>query len=231
MHPFEQTKAIELPQSWLKPLETEFQKPYMQELKAYLQQRQEAGARIYPEGKNYFRALKATTLDNVKVVILGQDPYHNPGQAHGLSFSVPEGVAVPPSLRNIYKEIEQSIGGTAPKHGCLTDWAEQGVLLLNAVLTVEENMPAAHRNKGWETFTDAVIKTISDEQQGVVFLLWGAYARGKKKLIDATKHLVLEAPHPSPLSAHRGFLGCGHFVQANDYLAKQGKNPVQWFRS
>jgi len=221
-------QTVDLPESWLIPLADEFYKPYMQNLKNFLQQRKASGATIYPKGSEYFAALKKTELANIKVVILGQDPYHNPHQAHGFAFSVPAGVAVPPSLKNIYKEIESSVGGKAPCHGCLEKWAEQGVLLLNAVLTVEENQPASHRNKGWETFTDVVIKTISNEQQGVVFMLWGAYARSKKVLIDSQKHLVLEAPHPSPLSAHRGFLGCGHFAKANEYLAKQGKNTVQW---
>ena len=220
---------IDLPKSWLEHLKPELEKPYMQTLHDFLQERQADGARIYPTGPNYFAAFKQTELPDVKVVILGQDPYHNPGQAHGLSFSVPEGVQVPPSLRNIYKEIAQSIGGEPPKHGCLHSWADQGVLLLNAVLTVEENTPAAHRGKGWEVFTDQVIKTISDQQEGVVFMLWGGYARGKKPLIDKQKHLVLEAPHPSPLSAHRGFLGCGHFTKANEYLAKHGKKAVNWF--
>lgn len=201
----------------------------MSSLRTFLRERKAKGARIYPEGPNYFAALKKTELPDVKVVILGQDPYHNPGQAHGLSFSVPEGVQVPPSLKNIYKEIEQSVGGDVPKHGCLTPWADQGVLLLNAVLTVEENTPAAHRNKGWETFTDTVIRTISEQKEGVVFMLWGSFARSKKSLIDTQKHMVLEAPHPSPLSAHRGFLGCGHFAKANEYLAKHGKKTVQWF--
>ena len=219
----------DLPKNWLEHLEPEFQKPYMLYLKAFLKDRMVDGARIYPEKPQYFEALKKTDLQDVKVVILGQDPYHNPGQAHGLSFSVPEGVPVPPSLRNIYKEIAQSVGGEAPEHGCLIDWADQGVLLLNAVLTVEENAPSAHSKKGWETFTDTVIETISENQEGVVFMLWGGFARSKKTLINPGKHLILEAPHPSPLSAYRGFLGCGHFVKANDYLAKQGKKTVQWF--
>lgn len=222
------TPQIDLPQSWQQPLAEALQKPSMQNLKAFLQQRKAAGATIYPKGGDYLAALEMTELPKVNVVILGQDPYHNPHQAHGLAFSVPDGVVVPPSLKNIYKEIERSVGGKAPNHGNLTPWAKQGVLLLNAVLTVEENQPASHRNKGWEGFTDAVIQTISRENQGVVFMLWGAYARSKKTLIDTQKHLVLEAPHPSPLSAHRGFLGCGHFAQANEYLAKHGKNTVQW---
>ena len=223
------TPKADLPQSWLTHLQPELEKPYMEELRTFLKARQANGARIYPSGPNYFAAFKKTPLPDVKVVILGQDPYHNPGQAHGLSFSVPEGEKVPPSLRNIYKEIAQSVGGEAPKHGCLTEWADQGVLLLNAVLTVEENTPAAHRNKGWETFTDEVIRTVSEQQENVVFMLWGGFARSKKGLIDTSKHMVLEAPHPSPLSAHRGFLGCGHFVKANEYLAKNGKKTVQWF--
>ena len=205
-----------------------FSAPHMATLRAFLKQRLEAGARIYPQGPDYFKALNLTPLGEVKVVILGQDPYHNPGQAHGLSFSVPKGEVVPPSLRNIYKEIATSLGGTPPSHGNLEGWARQGVLLLNAVLTVEENTPGAHRDKGWEVFTESIIKTISEEREGVVFMLWGRYARSKKPLIDEGKHLVLEAPHPSPLSAHRGFFGCNHFKKANDYLVRTQKTPITW---
>ena len=221
-------KKPDIHPSWLKALEDEFSKAHMQNLRAFLKKRLDQGARIYPVSNNYFKALNLTPLEDVKVVILGQDPYHNPGQAHGLSFSVPDGQRTPPSLKNIYKEIQSTLGGTVPESGNLERWARLGVLLLNAVLTVEENTPGAHQGKGWENFTDSIIKTVSDEREGVVFMLWGSYARSKKKLIDAEKHLVLEAPHPSPLSAYRGFFGCNHFKIANDYLAKNKKEPITW---
>ena len=214
--------------SWQAVLGDEFAKPYMQQLRAFLVARKKAGATIYPPGAQYFNALNLTPFETVKVVILGQDPYHGPGQAHGLCFSVPKGVRPPPSLQNIFKEIKQDVGGNMPTHGYLESWAKQGVLLLNAVLTVEQSQPAAHQGKGWETFTDEVISAISAQREGVVFLLWGSYARSKKKLIDTRKHLVLEAPHPSPLSAHRGFLGCGHFSKANAYLQQHGQQPIDW---
>jgi uracil-DNA glycosylase len=175
-----------------------------------------------------FNSMKITAFENVKVVIIGQDPYHEPGQAMGLSFSVPKGEKIPPSLVNIYKEIERETGEKMPSHGDLTNWAKQGVLLLNAVLTVREHLANSHRGKGWEEFTDGVIKKISNEKQKVVFLLWGANARSKKALIDTNKHLVLECAHPSPLSAYNGFFGCGHFVKANEYLIKNGLVPVKW---
>lgn len=182
----------------------------------------------YPPTADLFAALRLTPLEKVRVVILGQDPYHGQGQAHGLSFSVPDGVKLPPSLRNIYKEIAASTGTPAPASGNLTRWAKQGVLLLNTVLTVRPDAAASHQNKGWEAVTDAAIRAVSDQAEHVVFLLWGSHAQKKKALIDTKKHLVLEAPHPSPLSAHRGFLGCGHFVKANDYLAAKGFAPVDW---
>lgn len=214
--------------SWLNALHGAFESDYMAGLRGFLKERLSRGARIYPAGADYFRALNLTPLDEVKVVILGQDPYHNPGQAQGLSFSVPEDQPMPPSLKNIYKEIRDTLGGEMPPHGNLEHWAKQGVLLLNAVLTVEENTPGAHRGKGWERFTDTIIQTVSDQREGVVFMLWGGYARRKKPLIDTRKHLVLEAPHPSPLSAHRGFFGCNHFKKANDYLVRQNKMPITW---
>ncbi len=182
---------------------------------------------VYPQPQDLSRAFNETPLSEVKVVILGQDPYHNPGQAHGLCFSVPEGVQTPPSLMNIFKEIESDTGGT-DKNTDLTRWAQQGVFLLNAVLSVLKNQPTSHGNMGWEDFTDHVIKTISDTQEHVVFMLWGAYARGKVPLIDWEKHLILEAPHPSPLSSYRGFFGCKHFSQANEYLKEHDKAPIEW---
>ena len=188
-----------------------------------------AGKAIYPPASEVFNAFTLTPLDNVKVVILGQDPYHGPGQAHGLCFSVQSGVKTPPSLVNIYKELAQDIEGFhIPEHGNLTAWAEQGVLLLNAVLTVEQGKAHSHAKWGWETFTDAVIKSVNDTQHGVVFLLWGSHAQKKGQNIDTQKHYVLNAPHPSPLSAHRGFLGCRHFSQTNTLLSQQGKTPVNW---
>ena len=215
--------------SWLEALSAECQKPYMHTLHTFLTTRKKEGAEVYPQAENVFNAFNKTPFSAVKIVILGQDPYHNPGQAHGLSFSVPQGVPIPPSLKNIYREITETCGGSVPNHGNLNAWAEQGVLLLNAVLTVEKNTPGAHRNKGWEKFTDHVIEVLNKQGEGIVFMLWGTYARSKKKLIDCNKHLVLEAPHPSPLSAYRGFFGCEHFKKANIYLKTQQKEPITWF--
>lgn len=183
---------------------------------------------IYPSMYDIFNSMKRTDFDNVKVVLLGQDPYHNEGQAMGLSFSVPSGIDIPPSLVNIYKEINAELGIKPKNSGDLTGWAEQGVLLLNAVLTVRAHQANSHKGKGWEYFTDSIIKKISDEKEGVVFLLWGANARSKKPLIDSNKHLILECAHPSPLSAYNGFFGCGHFIKTNEYLVKQGKTPIDW---
>lgn len=221
-------RKIDLDQRWLKYLEPEFEKPYMLELAGFLRQQKRAGHVIYPSGSNIFAALNTTPLDKVKIVILGQDPYHGPKQAHGLSFSVPVGVPIPPSLINIYKELQTDLNCQTPMHGNLLYWAEQGVLLLNSVLTVEHNKAASHRKKGWEEFTDEVVKVLDKEAKHVVFLLWGAYAQRKGRVIDRQRHLVLEAPHPSPLSAHRGFLGCRHFSQANDYLRQHDRNPIDW---
>ncbi len=223
---------VKLEASWRDRLEPEFSKPYMIALRQFLQQEKQQGKTIFPKGSEFFAALDTTPFDAVKVVILGQDPYHGPGQAHGLCFSVREGVAPPPSLVNIYKEIEADLGLAQRHfaHGCLTSWARQGVLLLNAVLTVEQHRAASHQGKGWETFTDCVIKTLSDQREHLVFLLWGSYAQKKGAVIDSNRHLVLKAPHPSPLSAHRGFLGCRHFSQCNAYLAEQGKTPIDWAR-
>ncbi len=202
---------------------------FFQQLMARIDAERAAGKAIYPPASEVFNAFTLTPLDNVKVVILGQDPYHGPGQAHGLCFSVQSGVKTPPSLVNIYKELAQDIEGFhVPEHGNLTAWAEQGVLLLNTVLTVEQGKAHSHAKWGWETFTDAVIKSVNDTQHGVVFLLWGSHAQKKGQNIDTQKHYVLSAPHPSPLSAHRGFLGCRHFSQTNTLLSQQGKTPVNW---
>ncbi|MDZ7924847.1 MAG: uracil-DNA glycosylase [Marinagarivorans sp.] len=221
-------KKVEVHPSWLVPLQSEFDKPYMQGLRAFLLGEKSAGRTIYPEGKNIFNALNSTPLDNVKVVILGQDPYHGPKQAHGLAFSVLPGVDIPPSLRNMYKELGSDVGFIAPTHGCLQNWAAQGVLLLNATLTVEARKAGSHQGKGWELFTDAVIHAVNDYCEGVVFLLWGSYAQKKCAFIDANKHHILMAPHPSPLSAYRGFFGCKNFSQANDILVKNNKAPINW---
>lgn len=219
---------IKLEPSWKAHVGPWLLRPEMRELSDFLRQRRAAGARVYPPGPQIFAAFDATPFDAVKVVILGQDPYHGPGQAHGLCFSVLPGVPVPPSLLNIYKEIETDLGLPRPDHGCLLPWAQRGVLLLNAVLTVEEGRAGAHQGKGWEGFTDHVVETLNREREGLVFLLWGSYAQAKGKVIDTRRHRVLRAPHPSPLSAHRGFLGCGHFSAANHYLAQRGQSPVDW---
>ena len=187
-----------------------------------------AGKRIYPPASKIFAALDATPFDAVEVVILGQDPYHGPGQAHGLCFSVPPGVPVPPSLVNIFAEIQRDLGIARPAHGCLLPWAQHGVLLLNAVLTVEDGKPGSHQGKGWEGYTDHIVETLSREREGLVFLLWGAYAQAKGKLIDSRRHCILRAPHPSPLSAHRGFVGSGHFSAANRWLVGRGAKPIDW---
>ena len=220
--------SIKLDPSWLEPLQAEFDQPYMGELKRFLLAERNAGKRIFPAGANWFRALDLTPLDKVKVVILGQDPYHGPGQAHGLCFSVPEGVRAPPSLVNIYKELESDLGIRRPPHGFLEHWAKQGVLLLNSVLTVEMGMAASHRDRGWERFTDAVVQLVNDKQQPVVFMLWGSYAQKKAAFVDTSRHLVLKAPHPSPLSAYSGFFGCKHFSKANAFLESRGLDPIDW---
>ena len=194
----------------------------------FLRAEKRAGKVIYPPGPQIFAALDSTPFDAVKVVILGQDPYHGPGQAHGLCFSVRAGVPAPPSLDNIFKEIQRDLGIARPDHGCLLPWAQQGVLLLNSVLTVERGLAGSHAGKGWEGFTDACIDALNRERENLVFLLWGSYAQAKGKLIDRQRHLVLKAPHPSPLSAHRGFIGCGHFSRANEYLRDRGGRPVDW---
>lgn len=223
-----ETQTIDVHESWLAYLEPEFEQPYMQELSAFLREQKQQGKRIFPRGNLMFNALNSTTLDSVRVVILGQDPYHGPGQAHGLCFSVPEGVPVPPSLQNIFRELHDDVGIDVPSHGNLQHWADQGVLLLNAVLSVEESNAGSHANRGWEQFTDAVIALVNRECKNTVFMLWGAYAQKKGALIDAEKHLVLKSPHPSPLSAHRGFLGCRHFSKANAWLREHGFAEIHW---
>jgi uracil-DNA glycosylase len=219
---------IQLEPSWKARVGDYLRRPAMQELAAFLRQRKAAGVRIYPAGGEIFAALDATPFDQVKVVILGQDPYHGPGQAHGLCFSVQPGVPPPPSLENIFKELQRDLGIARPRHGCLRHWADQGVLLLNSVLTVEDGRAGAHAGKGWEGFTDHVVDVLNREREGLVFLLWGSYAQKKGAVIDTARHRVLRAPHPSPLSAHRGFIGCGHFSAANDYLVRHGRTPIDW---
>ena len=221
-------RAVALEPSWLAQLADEFEQPYMQQLRTFLKAQKAAGKRIFPPCSELFSAFSHTPLEAVKVVILGQDPYHGEGQAHGLCFSVRPGVKVPPSLQNIYKEINADLGLPIPAHGYLTPWADQGVLLLNSVLSVECAMAASHQGKGWETFTDRVIEVINSRREGVVFMLWGSYAQRKGAIIDDKRHCVLKAPHPSPLSAHRGFFGCGHFSAANQYLKDRGETPIDW---
>jgi len=219
---------VRLEPSWKQYLLPEFSQDYMQKLKQFLHGEKSQGKVVFPKGDEYFNAFQLTPFDQVKVVILGQDPYHGEGQAHGLCFSVQMGVKTPPSLVNIYKELATDVGFQIPNHGFLQHWAQQGVLLLNSVLTVERGQAASHQGKGWEQFTDKVIDIINQQHQGVVFMLWGSYAQKKGQFIDRQKHLVLTAPHPSPLSAHRGFFGCRHFSQANDYLQGQGKPIIDW---
>ena len=219
---------IQLHESWKAALLTEFQAEYMAQLRAFLLAEKAAGKQIFPKGSEWFRALDLTPLDKVRVVILGQDPYHGPGQAHGLCFSVKPGVRPPPSLVNIYKELQSDLSIPRANHGFLEPWAQQGVLLLNSVLTVEMAKAASHQKKGWEQFTDAVIRLVNAKEQPVVFMLWGAYAQKKAAFVDTGKHLVLKAAHPSPLSAHNGFLGSRHFSQCNAFLESKGLPPIDW---
>ncbi len=219
---------IQLEESWLSRLEPEFGQAYMRSLREFLVRRKRHRAIIYPPGDKIFNAMNSTPFDLVRVVIFGQDPYHGPKQAHGLCFSVLPGVRIPPSLCNIYQEIHADIGVEPPAHGCLQTWADQGVLLLNAVLTVERGQAGSHQGKGWERFTDTIVQLLNDEREHLVFLLWGSYAQKKGLVIDRKKHLVLKAPHPSPLSAHRGFLGCRHFSKANAYLQQNGLEAIDW---
>ncbi len=224
-----QQRPIKLHPSWLKVVGDEFHKPTMQQLRTFLVGEMQAGKVILPEPKLWFNALNTTPFDQVKVVILGQDPYPTPGHAHGLCFSVlPQVKPLPKSLQNIFKELKDDTGIDHFANGCLQGWAEQGVLLLNAVLTVEAGKPNSHQGKGWETFTDAVVHAISQKRENVVFLLWGAYAQKKGRIIDPRRHHILKAPHPSPLSAHRGFFGCRHFSHTNAYLSEQGLAPIDW---
>jgi uracil-DNA glycosylase len=218
---------VRLEPSWKARVGDYLHRPDMLELGAFLRAEKARGRVLYPPGPQIFAALDATPFDAVKVVILGQDPYHGPGQAHGLCFSVPPGVPVPPSLQNVFKEIQRDLGIAPPAHGCLLPWARQGVLLLNAVLTVEAGRAGAHQGRGWEGFTDAVVQALDREREGLVFMLWGAYAQAKGRLLQG-RHCVLRAPHPSPLSAHRGFLGCGHFGKANRWLQGAGLAPIDW---
>lgn len=218
---------VKIAPDWKALLAEEFSKPYFEELTRFVKE-EYATRRIYPRGSNIFRAFDKCPLDKLKVVIIGQDPYHGPGQAHGLCFSVAEGVPHPPSLQNIFKEVAADIGTPIPVSGNLDRWAEQGVLLLNAVLTVREHEAASHAGKGWEQFTDAVVRKIAERKQGVVYLLWGSYAQRKGAIADPTQNCILKAVHPSPLSAYRGFLGCKHFSKANDYLISTGQTPINW---
>ena len=219
---------IKLHSSWRERLDGEFAQPYMAELKRFLLAERERGKRIFPKAANWFRALDLTPPEDVRVVILGQDPYHGPGQAHGLCFSVPPDVQPPPSLVNIYKELKSDLGINPARHGFLEHWAKQGVLLLNSVLTVEMGRAASHRDRGWERFTDSIIREINDRPEPVVFMLWGSYAQKKAAFVDGSRHLILKAPHPSPLSAHSGFFGCRHFSKANTFLQTNGLQPVDW---
>ena len=214
--------------SWKEMLMSEFSAPYFSQLKEFLLNERTKGKAIFPSGKQIFSAFDYTPFDKVKVVIIGQDPYHGAGQAHGLCFSVPDGIAPPPSLVNIFKEIKDDLGIEIPKKGNLEKWAKQGVLLLNATLTVQANTAGSHQGKGWEQFTDAVIRTVSEKKTGVIFILWGKYAQAKDALIDKSKHYILKAPHPSPFSAFSGFFGCRHFSQTNELLKKQGFEPIDW---
>lgn len=212
--------------TWQTELAAEKEKPYFRDLMAFIQ-KERAAKKVYPPQGDVFNSLKYTPLEKVKVVIIGQDPYHGINQAHGLSFSVLPGVTPPPSLKNIFLELHNDLGLSIPKHGCLIKWAEQGVLLLNAVLTVESGKPQSHANKGWEQFTDKVISVLNEKKEGLIFLLWGAYAQKKCTMIDPTKHYILKAAHPSPFSV-KGFLACGHFSRTNEFLRKQGKTPIDW---
>ncbi|HEX8841487.1 MAG TPA: uracil-DNA glycosylase [Sphingomicrobium sp.] len=222
------TQDIKLHPSWREPLSGEFAERYMADLKRFLVAERERGKHIFPKGSEWFRALDLTPLDEVRVVILGQDPYHGAGQAHGLCFSVQPGVQPPPSLVNIFKELESDLGIKPARHGVLEHWAKQGVLLLNSVLTVEMGRAASHRDRGWERFTDAIIRQVNERADPVVFMLWGSYAHKKAAFVDTSRHLVLKAPHPSPLSAHSGFFGCRHFSRANAFLQSKGLQPIDW---
>ena len=221
-------RPIDLETGWKAHLTPEFKKEYMAALRDFLKGEIQRGKTIFPHGKDIFNAFNTTPFDRVKTVIIGQDPYHGPGQAHGLCFSVRPGVPPPPSLLNIFRELQEDLGISSPSHGNLKSWAQGGVLLLNSVLTVERGRAASHQNQGWETFTDTVIEILNTKRSGIVFLLWGSSAQRKGARISLSKHMVLKAPHPSPLSAHRGFFGCRHFSKANDYLQSKGETPIDW---
>ena len=224
----QEVREIELENSWKERLQGDFDSEYMLELRGFLREQKKLGKTIYPEGSEIFAALNATPFDAVKVVILGQDPYHGPGQAHGLCFSVRRDVRVPPSLKNIYKELAADVNFVPPEHGCLNEWAQQGVLLLNSVLTVEASLAASHQGKGWERFTDSIVNHLNNEAKNIVFILWGSYAQKKGAMIDRERHLVLQSPHPSPLSASRGFYGNHHFSKSNKYLLAHNKTAIDW---
>jgi uracil-DNA glycosylase len=221
-------REIKLDSSWSERLKGDFETGYMAELRKFLREQEKLGKTIYPAGDEIFAALNATAFEAVKVVILGQDPYHGPGQAHGLCFSVRKGISVPPSLQNIYKELVADVGFVPPDHGCLSEWAEQGVLLLNSVLTVEAGLAGSHQGRGWETFTDSIVNHLNVDATGIVFILWGNYAQKRGAMIDRDMHLVLESVHPSPLSASRGFFGNHHFSKSNEYLLAQNKAAIDW---
>jgi uracil-DNA glycosylase len=223
-----EAREIKLESSWRDRLQADFDSEYMLKLRSFLREQKAFGKTIYPAGDEIFAALNATPFDAVKVVILGQDPYHGPGQAHGLCFSVRQDVRVPPSLKNIYKELAADVNFAPPKHGCLNEWTQQGVLLLNSVLTVEASLAASHRDKGWERFTDSVVNHLNADTEGIVFILWGSYAQKKGLIIDRARHLVLQSPHPSPLSASRGFFGNHHFSKSNEYLQAHNKTAIDW---
>ncbi len=227
--------AVRLEPSWKQALAAEFEAAYMQDLKRFLVDQKSRRKHIFPRGSHIFRALDLTPLPHAKVIVIGQDPYHGVGQAHGLCFSVPEGVEPPPSLKNIFQEINTDLGvendsarALGAQNGCLESWAEQGVLLLNSVLTVEKGRAASHQGRGWERFTDCIVNVLNERCEHLVFLLWGSYAQKKGAIVDRARHLVLTAPHPSPLAAHRGFFGCRHFSRANDYLREHGLEPIDW---
>lgn len=219
---------VKIEESWKRVLGDEFDKDYFIKLTDFVRAQYLSGKKIYPAPKNIFNAFNLCPFDDVRVVIIGQDPYHEPGQAHGLCFSVPDGITPPPSLVNIYKEIESDLGRPSTTHGDLTAWARQGVLLLNSTLTVAAHLAASHAGRGWEEFTDAVIRALAARREGVVYMLWGSYAQRKASIVDENKNLVLKSVHPSPLSAYRGFFGCKHFSRANEYLAAHGGKPINW---
>lgn len=223
-----ESSVIELESSWRKRLQADLDSEYMAQLRDFLREQKALGKTVYPAADKTFAALNAAPFDSVKVVILGQDPYHGPGQAHGLCFSVMRDIQVPPSLRNIYKELASDVNFVPPTHGCLIEWARQGVLLLNSVLTVEESLAASHKGKGWERFTDSIVNHLNDEAESIVFILWGNYAQKKGAMIDRERHLVLQSAHPSPLSASRGFYGNHHFSKSNEYLQAQNKVAIDW---